>query len=260
MNLTRFDKIVALIVVGLLAAIGGTILLGDHVGAQVESVSPTGTAASTSRILLRFGETMDWDSVIAHLNIEPPIQGDFHSTDRSLRFSPAANLTPGTHYDVTLQAGALSASGRQILADTQFSFDIRAPRVIYLSPADSVPQNIWIADPAHPEDAEQVTFSPAGILNFDVSPDGSRIALAERGSEGTSNIKLLDLATGSLEQITDCTDSDCNTPVWRPDGSIIAYNRVDLNSDLPHGRRESHARLADRPDDHAAQRASPVQR
>ena len=229
---TRFDATVAAVMLGLLAAIGLTILSGDHIGAQIERYSPTGVSASTAPVTLTFGEVMDWDTVIAHMEFSPPLQGDYHSSNKSLRFSPAEPLTPGAEYAVTLRAGSSSASGRQVLDELSFSFRIRSPRVAYLSPADSVPQNIWLADPLQPDSPQQVTFSPGGILNFDVSPDGTHIAFAERGEGGTANIKLLDLATGSLQQLTHCSDSDCDTPVWRPDGSLIAYHRIDLNSDL----------------------------
>jgi len=231
--MSHFDRIIAVVVVVLLAAIGVTVLLGDHVGVQVESAGPTGSAASTARILLRFSEAMDWDSVIAHLSIEPALEGAFQHSGRSLRFIPAQALAPGDAYTVTLQAGATSETGRQVLDEIDFSFDVRAPRVAYLSPADVVPQNVWLAAPDDLASAQQLSFSPQGILNFDVSPDGTQLALAERGLSGTSNIKLLDLDTGDLVQVTNCFDSDCNTPVWRPDGTMIAYNRVDLNSDVP---------------------------
>src|SRR5690606_30146980 len=121
---------------------------------------------------------------------------------------------------------------REVLSNIRFDFDVRRPRVAYLTPADSVPQNVWIAEPGVEASAAQVTFSTGGVLNFDVSPDGTMIALAERNEYGTSDIKLLNLETGATEQLTNGVDSDCNTPVWRPDGTMILYHRIDLNSDL----------------------------
>jgi Tol biopolymer transport system component len=46
------------------------------------------------------------------------------------------------------------------------------------------------------------------------------------------DIKMLDVDTGGIEQLTNCADSECKTPVWRPDGQLIAYERIDLNSSL----------------------------
>ena len=101
-------------------------------------------------------------------------------------------------------------------------------RVAYLAPADTAPQNVWIADPADPASAQQVTFSVGGVLNFDISADGTRLAFAERRSEtGRSDIMLLNLHSGALQQLTNCPTSDCDAPVWRPGGQMIAYERVD---------------------------------
>lgn len=111
-------------------------------------------------------------------------------------------------------------------------------RVAYLAPSDGKVQNIWMADPADPANAQQVTFSPDGIYNFDVSPDGRFIAFAERNNNtGTTELKQLDLRTGALQQLTNCAtvDADCKTPTWRPDGKVIAYERTELNSNLNGG-------------------------
>ncbi len=232
LRLTRFDGIVAGVVALLLGAIIIIVLLGDRVGVQIERYSPVQLAGSTTSITWTFNEPMNWDSVTGRVQFEPPLEGNFRWSSRTLRFTPAEPLEPGAAYTVTLKAGAESSAGRQVLRDTAFDFRIRTPRVAYLTPADSVPQNIWLADPTAPDSALQITSSPTGILNFDVSPDGAHIAFAERSQYGTADIKMLDLETGGIQQLTNCVDSDCNTPVWRPDGTLIAYHRIDLNSDI----------------------------
>jgi dipeptidyl aminopeptidase/acylaminoacyl peptidase len=108
-------------------------------------------------------------------------------------------------------------------------------RVAYLAPATGMTQNIWIADLTSLDSPEQVTFSSEGIFNFDISPDGRYVAFAEHDSNSdTTEIKMLDLRTGALRQLTNCVaeDADCKTPVWRPDGNMIAYDRAELNSAL----------------------------
>jgi Tol biopolymer transport system component len=106
------------------------------------------------------------------------------------------------------------------------------PRIAYLYPADDAPQNIWIADISDTPNNRQITNSPSGIYDFAVSPDGSKIAFAENNTAGTIDIKLLDLDTGALIQLTNCADASCTTPVWRPDGRTIAYERIEYNSAL----------------------------
>lgn len=230
---SRFDILVALVMLALVGVILLVILLGDRVGVQIIRTAPDDVASSTTRVAIQFSEVMDWGSVVDRVSFVPALEGDFSWSGTTLRFRPAEALVPGAAYRVNLARGAESESGRELLADVTFDFRIRTPRVAFLLPSDSVPQNVWIADPQAEGSVQQVTFSPSGVLNFDVSPDGTRMAFAERNSEtGTSDIKVLDLETGALQQVTNCPDADCNTPVWRPDGSMIAYQRIERNSDL----------------------------
>jgi Tol biopolymer transport system component len=233
-HFSPFDRAVLLVIIVLLAGIGLTVVLGDHVGVTLVRVEPLGTKArSTSPVLIQFSEAMNRDSVVQRLRLEPQVEGEFSWSGSTMLFRPAEALEPGRDYTVVLAPDAESETGRKVLSEYQFSFTVRRPQVAYLAPADSAPQNIWIVDPADPSTAEQVTFSLSGIFDYGVSPDGTKIAFAERNtSTGTSDIKLLDLETRGLQQLTNCQDSDCTTPVWRPDGQVIAYQRVDFNTAL----------------------------
>ena len=231
--MSRFDRVMAIAIGVILAGIVLTLIIGDRVGVTVERTAPEGEARSTSSITVQFSEAMDPASVESRFRTEPPIEGEFTWSDRTLIFHPTSPLAPGEAISVTLEAGAKSASGRDVLADTSFAFEVRRPEVAYLYPATGTPQNVWMARPGEPESARQITFSPSGIYDFSVSPDGAQIAFSERNSNtGTTDLKLLDLATGGLTQITNCADASCTRPVWRPDGKTIAYERVDFNSAL----------------------------
>jgi Tol biopolymer transport system component len=228
-----FDTVVLASIGGLLALLAFVVVLGDRVGVTIDRVAPLGEGArSTAPILVHFSEAMQRETAEARFRIEPAVPGVFRWSTRQLNFQPSAALTPGQTYTVTMDAGALSEGGRTVLSAYTFQFTVRRPRVAYLYPTDSLPQNIWIADPADPASAQQVTFSPTTVFDFSVSPDGSQIAFSEKNADGTSNIKLLTLETGALVQVTNCPDSDCTTPVWRPDGDVIAYERIDFNSTL----------------------------
>lgn len=229
---TRFDGIVLLVITGLALAIGATILMGDRVGVIVDRYGPTEETSSTALVSLSFSETMNWESVIEHVQFSPELSGEFRWSGKTLRFTPSQPLQPGTDYNVRLAAGAESTGRRKVLQDVTFSFRVRSPRIAYLTPADAVPANIWMADVDQPENATQISFSPTGIVNFSASPDGTMIAFAEHTEAGTSDIKLLDLENGTISQLTNCEDSNCDTPVWRPDGSMVAYHRIDLNTGI----------------------------
>ncbi len=239
-HLSHFDRIVAAVIVVLLILIGATIVLGDRVGVQVVTVAPQAEAHSTSPITLRFSEVMDRDSVAAHFQTDPAIEGALSWNGSTLSFRPAAALQPGSTYTVSVEPGALSASGRQVLDAYRHSFSVMSPRIAYLYPADDAPHNIWITDPLQPDQARQVTDSPSGVDDYSVSPDGTKLAFVEVNPDkgtgaATSDIKLIDLASGALQQVTNCANAICNAPVWRPDGKVIAYERTEYDAQFGSG-------------------------
>jgi Tol biopolymer transport system component len=230
---TRLDVTVWSICLGLLAATFLTILVGDRVGITILGYSPSGITSSTSSVIIRFSQIMNRSSIIQHFQTQPEITGTFSWNGTGMTFTPTETWQTGQQYTITLKAGAESESGRQVLSDLQFSFNVRYARIAYLSPADnSAPSNIWIANLVDPSDVRQITFSSTGITSFDVSPTGSQIVFAERnGSTGLSDIKMLDLETDALVQLTNCVDNRCEHPRWSPSGTTIAYERIDFNSD-----------------------------
>lgn len=106
-----------------------------------------------------------------------------------------------------------------------------ATRLAYLTPSDAKPQNIWITLGEDFSTAQQLTASSSGVLDFAPSPDGTMIAFAERDPiSDTADIMLLNLETGTVRRLTNCVDGTCMTPVWHPNGEIIAYQRIDFTS------------------------------
>ncbi|MCC6615486.1 MAG: PD40 domain-containing protein [Anaerolineae bacterium] len=232
-QITGFDRAVLFATIGIVALILATLLLGDRVGVVLERVSPLETAHATSPILLQFSEPMQRDTLADKLRLEPAVDGTVSWSGTSLIFRPMQALKPGVSYTVVLSPGAKSETGREVLSEWRFSFKVRSPRVAYLAPADASPLNIWMATPGEADSEQQVTNSTGGIYDFAPSPDGQSLAFSETNSStGTEDIKLLDLETGSLRQLTNCVDASCTNPTWRPDGRMIAYERVEFNSAL----------------------------
>lgn len=235
LRFSGFDRTVLLVIVGLLAAVLGVVVLGDRVGVRVLSAGPIQSAHSTSRIFLRFSEDMDTTTVEPRLRTEPAVDGSVTWNGRMVVFAPSRALTPGETYTVILERGAQSTTGREVLSEYRFTFQIGMPRVAYLFPADGRDHNIYVADPANPAAAQQITFSPGGIYDYAVSPDGEQIAFTENDPVTQSaEIKVLNLVTGALRQVTDCAAQSafCTAPVWRPDGEVIAYERRTINTEI----------------------------
>lgn len=110
-------------------------------------------------------------------------------------------------------------------------------RVVFMMPDASGVDNLWLVDPQNPDDPQQLTFVTTMIHDYSVSADGTTIAYAERTADvpnTNAEIKLLNLRTRTVRQLTNCVaeDADCTTPVFRPDGRTIAYQRTEFNSEL----------------------------
>lgn len=229
---STFDRVVGVVLLVAVGAILLTIALGDRVGVSLKRATPLVNAHSTSAITMQFDEPMDRPTVEARLRTDPPTSGTFAWTGALVSYQPATPMIAGNSYTVILERGARSESGRETVSEFRYSFTVMPPRIAYLYPADDFPQNIWAVDADDPASAQQLTFSPSGIYDFAVSPDGTQIAFAENNTNGTMDIKLLNLDTGGLLQLTNCIDATCSTPVWRPDGKMIAYERIDYNTGL----------------------------
>lgn len=105
----------------------------------------------------------------------------------------------------------------------------QTPKVAYLYPAFGGVQNVWSAPIDNPENQQQLTFSEFGIYDFDVSNDGRWLAFAEKTSEGSAHIRLLDIPNNRVIELVDCIEIDayCTTPAFSPDGTKLAYQRSD---------------------------------
>lgn len=60
------------------------------------------------------------------------------------------------------------------------------------------------------------------IITLDWSPDGKSIAMAKAGPDGNLDIYILDIASGSLERVTENPSVDY-LPIWHPDGKKITF-------------------------------------
>ncbi len=226
-RLTRFDRLVIAVLALLLGVMALTVAVGDHVGARVVRFGPTETMRPSSAITVQFSEEMDRASVASHFRVEPAVAGDFGWSGRIMSFRSSEPLAPGGAYTAVLEAGAESAGGRKLLADQRFSLTVRGPRVAYLAPIDGPVKNVWLADPAGNGRPEQLTRSTIGISAFDVSPDGARIVVAERTGQGVGvDLRLIDLDTGESRPLTSCGDVACTNPVWSPDSTRVAFERM----------------------------------
>ncbi|MBP1694277.1 MAG: hypothetical protein H6Q37_2160 [Chloroflexi bacterium] len=183
---------------------------------------PAGT-----ELRLTFSRAMQPDDVIQRLKIDPPTPGKYRWEGNTLVFTPVQSWEAGTTVQVKLAAGA-RANGRlalPLIGDTAWSFSIRQPRLLYLYPSDS-PANIYIYNP-RTEKSQPVTDAAAGVLEYDVTPDGGAIYYSAQNSLGGSDIYRLELsgdsASAQAVQVLACQQAQCRAPSIAPGEDLLAY-------------------------------------
>jgi Tol biopolymer transport system component len=228
-TLERFDLAVLVAVLALLAAIVAVVARGDQVGVGVESFGPRNTASSRAKIQVTFDEPVADTSVASNFVLQPSVRGKFLVSQNQVTFTPTQPLAQGQDYTVTLKAGVQASTGRSLKHDVQWTFRVVPPLIVYLGPADSIVQNLFLVDPTA-QSPQKLTASKEGVESFDVAPDGSSIVYGELQGQGTASLFVWDAATGTTRLLYECKDAACSDPVWRPDGGAIAFERVDLNT------------------------------
>ncbi len=102
-------------------------------------------------------------------------------------------------------------------------------RVAYLYPATAAVHNVWSAEIGNPAAQVQLTFSDFGVYDFDFSPDGRWLAYGERSGQGVVTMRLLDVPDRRTIDLVDCVAQKayCTTPIFSPDGNMLAYQRSE---------------------------------
>jgi hypothetical protein len=226
----RFDLAIAATMAVLIAAIGLVVARGDQIGIAIQSFGPQDSAASRSPIRVVFDEPITPSAIDAHFTITPLVPGKFTVSHNQVTFLPGQPMSPGQEYTVAVKAGIQSSAGRSLRQDIQWHFRVRAPRVAYLEPVDSIIENLYLVDPASPGTPQELTQAEQGVLGFDPAPDGSGIVYMPLGTNGTASLYFWDAATGASRLLYECKDAACSGPAWRPDGGAIAFERVELNT------------------------------
>lgn len=229
----RFDVVITGVIVLLLIAIGGVIAAGDQVGVYVveDGYSPVDTASGATSIRLHFSEAMLPTSVEDNFHLEPAVTGNFDwSQADTLIFHPVQPLSAGQAYTVSVGAEARAANRAATLAsDFSWTFKVRLPRAVFLSPSDALENNLVVAD-LETGETYPLLATEQRIEDFAVSPDGRQIAYTVMHSARAADIWVLDVATRTPHPVTNCVKAHCSGPAWNHNSSLLAYQRFDFSA------------------------------
>ena len=70
----------------------------------------------------------------------------------------------------------------------------------------------------------QLTNTSGRVFDFNVSPDGERIAFSSYDDQGGISLWTVD-RSGNAQILLDCGEDWCINPDFSPDGSKLAYVR-----------------------------------
>jgi Tol biopolymer transport system component len=111
----------------------------------------------------------------------------------------------------------------------------RPPALLYIASDSSGNGQIFLL--AKPGDTPiQLTHETSGVTGYSISPDGRTILYSVFRLDGGSAIWQIKLdsnraVTRTPAQVLDCPEAECNSPVWYPDGSQVAYERLENTTD-----------------------------
>ena len=227
MKFNQFDRLVLGIIAALIVVNAALVWGGTQVG-----ILPSGSFPAEGRetgmygpIWIEFSEPMQTDSVEAAFSISGGGDGEFVWDGNRVRYVPDEPLAVGEQYAVSLAPGSLSEGGRSVDEAFEFSFTVRQPWILYLSYTD-MGAEIYRISPSGGE-PQALTDSGGLIYDFQPSPDGELIAYSLVNEENGIDIWLMDRDGRSARVFLDCGMDRCMGPSWSPDGTMIAYSRME---------------------------------
>jgi Tol biopolymer transport system component len=191
--------------------------------AQVFPAPDEQAVPATARIQIEFSQPMDTRSLVAHFNISPDIEGRFYWDGNLFTFQPESPLPNGEQVTVKLRAGARSQRLLSTFRTTRWQFTVGQPRLVYLWPSEGK-ADLYTQGLDRESTRVALTQSSYGVEDFNLSPEGSRIAYTAITGDGGTSLHLLDLTNESDRIILECSpEASCRSPVFSPDGRWLAF-------------------------------------
>ena len=223
---------------GGLGLFGGLLLVATLAAPRVTGFSPNPDSphvASLAPIRLQFNRLMDRVSVETRFEISPEVPGRTSWEGNTMRFEPLEPWPPGQEIIVRLAAGSRSIRFLPMLQTFQGSFKTGEARLAFLWPTDGT-ADLYLLTLNSGEWA-RLTQSEAGVLEYTPARDGSSIVYAALRTDGTSELRRLDLITQEDRLVLECpAASRCQAPALSPAGDLLAYERFEWQTNDSGGR------------------------
>lgn len=229
-HLSRFDRLVAVVLALLLTLAILMIWRGDRVGVRVAALLPADGSTASTRTTIRVTFAQEMTPQDTAVIVQPAIAGRTVWDGRTLVFQPDNPLPPGTAYRVQVPAGLRSRRGQELLRPLNWEFHTAAPRLLYLGWDDKDVSQLYLISPDG-ADARPLTREKTNVVDYALSPDGMSVVYSLAQPDGrSSEMWQVDLAAAERKRLLRCDDALCHRPVWSPDGRRLLYEQRNIEA------------------------------
>ncbi len=187
---------------------------------------PNGSHSTTGAIQLRFNRSVQPDSALSRLSLDPAVDIEVEWQDEILTIRPSTTWPTGEQLQLRIGAGVRSNILLPSVLPQSWTFEVAEPRVAYLWPVDGKAEIYLRAIDGEGE--LQLTDSDNGVLDFNISEDGSRIVFTAFLPDGGTELRTLNIAMAVEELLLECGEQvRCMAPVLSPDGSWLAFEQTE---------------------------------
>ncbi|GAP10482.1 periplasmic component of the Tol biopolymer transport system [Bellilinea caldifistulae] len=225
----RFERVVVITIVLLVAVLAGLALITFQIGLsnpQVIFAGEAGWIGGRGPVELQFQQDMERSSVESRLSFEPGWKGTWRWVDdRTIRFFPDLTLGEGTSLKLILGQGARSRDGRVLRQAYMVNLRIRPASLVFLNDPLVSTELVWM-NPLTNEH-QLLTNSGGRVFDFAVSPDGEKIIYSRINLRDGTDLILINRDGTGEKVLVECGEFACIEPTWTPDSRFVAYTRYE---------------------------------
>jgi TolB protein len=176
-------------------------------------------AANDTAVTLTFSRPMDHASVQGHLSLQPNVPGRFVWQGNELSFVPTEPWEDGVSVRVSFSPGAISRLFLPLLTGHDWSFQVRAPRLIYAEQEQAGAQ-LFTRDLGEGQ-GEMLTSAPLGVADYSSAEGSGDVFYLTPSVEGGQAVHSVDVRTGSDRSVMACPSVGCRRLGLSRDGTWL---------------------------------------
>lgn len=221
----------------LMLLVSTTILFGESAGVRITVNMPENRLVGPFQIIqFKFSEPYNPEIASELITMDPIHEGFIQwVNDSTMQFIPLKPFEKNKTYKLNINPGEISINGREVKKKQTWSFQVREPRVAYLTSENN--ESILWSNNLNGDTPTQLTSKEIKIISFDTASNGEFIIFTSANEKGGIDLWHVGREGGNESMLLNCGVDRCTTPVIAPDNLRIAYSReaAGPSPDLPFG-------------------------